>query len=61
MVKTPPANAGGLGLTPGLERCPGIVGNDNPLQYSHLGNPMDGGPGGVQSVGSQKSWTGLSN
>ena len=29
-------------------------GNDTPLQYSCLGNPMDRGPGGLQSMGSQE-------
>ena len=33
-------NAGDPGLTPGWGRSPG-EGNDNPLQYSCLGNPMD--------------------
>ena len=33
-------NAGDPGSTPGLGRSPG-VGNDNPLQYSCLGNPMN--------------------
>ena len=42
MVKNPPANAGDVGLIPGLERCPG-VGNGNSLQYSCLGNSMDRG------------------
>ena len=42
VVKNPPANAGDLGLTPGLERSPG-EGNGNPLQYYCLENPMDGG------------------
>ena len=42
VVKNPPANAGDAGLIPGLERSPG-EGHDNPLQYSCLGNPMDGG------------------
>ena len=44
MVKTLPANAGDprdIGSIPGLVRFPG-VGNGNPLQYSCLGNPMDG-------------------
>ena len=27
-------------------------GNGTPLQYSCLKNPMDGGPGGLQSMGS---------
>ena len=46
MVKNPPAdavNAGDLGdaeSTPGSGRSPG-VGNDNPLQHSHLENSMD--------------------
>ena len=35
-------NAGELGSIPGLGRFPG-GGNGNPLQYSCLGNPMDGG------------------
>ena len=35
-------NAGDLGTTPGLGRSPG-EGNDDPLQYSHLGNLMDRG------------------
>ena len=43
-VKNPPANVGDardMGSIPGL-RSPG-VGNGNPLQYSHLVKPMDGG------------------
>ena len=35
-------NAGDLGLIPGSGRSPG-EGNGNPLQYSCLENPMDGG------------------
>ena len=35
-------NEGDSGLIPGSERSPG-EGNDNPLQYSCLGNPMDRG------------------
>ena len=35
-------SAGDLGLITGLGRSPG-EGNDNPLQYSCLENPMDGG------------------
>ena len=34
--------ARGAGLIPGWGRCPG-EGNDNPLQYSCLENPMDRG------------------
>ena len=40
MRKNPPANAGDAGLIPVLGRSPG-EGNDNPLQYSCLDNPMD--------------------
>ena len=35
-------NAGDLGSAPGLGRSPG-GGHGNPLQYSCLENPMDGG------------------
>ena len=35
-------SAGDMGLIPGSGRSPG-EGNDNPLQYSCLENPMDGG------------------
>ena len=45
VVKNLPASAGhagDLGLIPGSGRSPG-VGNGNPLQYSCLGNRMDGG------------------
>ena len=49
-------SAGDLGSDPGSERSPG-EGNDNPLQYSCLGNPMDRGawwaysPWGCQESG----------
>ena len=39
--KNLPANAGDVGSIPGLGRSLG--GNDNPLQDSCLGNPMDRG------------------
>ena len=45
VVKNPPADAGDSGDTgsiPGSGKSPG-EGNDNPLQYSCLGNPMDRG------------------
>ena len=42
MVKNPSANAGNVGLIPGLGRSPG-EGNGNPLQYSCWGNLMDRG------------------
>ena len=35
-------SVGDLGWIPGLGRSPG-EGNGNPLQYSCLGNPTDGG------------------
>ena len=38
VVKNPPANAGDLGLSPGLGRSPG-EGNSYPLQYFCLENP----------------------
>ena len=41
-VKNLRANAGDTSSVPGLGRSPG-EGNDNPLQYSCLQNPMDRG------------------
>ena len=41
-LKDPPANAGDPGSIPGSGSSPG-EGNGNPLQYSSLENPMDGG------------------
>ena len=41
MAKSSPAIAD-VGLIPVSGRSPG-EGNDNPLQYSYLGNPMDRG------------------
>ena len=52
-VKASACNAGDLGSIPGLGRSPG-EGNGNPLQYSCLENPMDGGADGLQSTGSQR-------
>ena len=40
--KAPAYNAGDPGSIPGSGRSPG-EGNGNPLQYSCLDNPMDGG------------------
>ena len=40
--KASPCNVRDPGSIPGLGRCPG-EGNGNPLQYSCLENPMDGG------------------
>ena len=55
VVKNPPAITGDIrdsGSTPGSGRCPGGE-NGNPLQYSCLGNPKDGGDwrATVQEVG----------
>ena len=47
-------NAGDLGSIPGSERSPG-EGNGNPLQYSCLENPMDGGAWWRSLVG-YSSW-----
>ena len=41
MDKNLPASAGDLGLIPRSGRFPG-EGNGNPIQYSCMGNPMDG-------------------
>ena len=40
--KASACNVGDLGSIPGLGRSPG-EGNGNPLQYSYLENPTDGG------------------
>ena len=57
VVKNPPDNAGAAGdvsLIPELGRSPG-GGNGNPLQYSCLENPMDGGAWcRLQSMGLQR-------
>ena len=42
VVNNLPANTGDMGSVPKLGRSPG-EGNDNSLQYSCLGNPMDRG------------------
>ena len=42
VVKKLPANEGDTSLIPGSGRSPGR-GNDNPLQYTCMGNPMDRG------------------
>ena len=42
VVKNPPANAGDVGSIPGSGISPG-EGNGNPLQFSCLENPMEGG------------------
>ena len=53
-------NAGDPGSIPGLGRSPG-EGNGNPLQYSCLENPMDGGAWWATVHGIAKSRTQLSD
>ena len=59
MAKNPPASAGGMVQSLGLERSPG-EGNGNPLQYSCLETPMDRGAWRATVHGVAKSRTGLS-
>ena len=53
-------SAGDLGLIPGSGRSSG-KGNGNPLQYSCLENPMDGGAWRATVNGAAKSRTRLSD
>ena len=53
-------SVGDLDLVPGLGRSPG-GGHGNPLQILDWRIPMEEEPGGLQSTGSQKSRTQLSN
>ena len=56
VVNNLPANAGDIrdtGLIPGLGRSAG-GGSGSPLQYSCLETPTNRGPGGLQSIGSQR-------
>ena len=53
MVKNPPVNAGDQGLTTGSGRSAG-GGNDNPLQYLYLENPMDRGAWQATVLGGHK-------
>ena len=53
-------SAGDSGSIPGLGRSP-EEGNGNPLQYSCLQNPMDGGNRQVTVHGVAESWTQLSD
>ena len=55
-VKVSASNAGDLGSIPGLGRSPG-EGNGNPLQYSCLENPTEGGAWWATVHGVAKSWT----
>ena len=61
VIKNLPANAGDtgdVGLIPGSGRFPG-GGKSNPLQYSCLENPMDGGAWQAAVHGVTKSQTQL--
>ena len=59
-VKASACNVGDLGSIPGSGRSPG-EGNGNPLQYSCLENPMDGGAWRATVHGVAKSRTWLSD
>ena len=59
-VKASACSVGDLGSIPGLGRSPG-EGNGNPLQYSCLENPMDGGAWRATVHGVAKSQTWLSD
>ena len=59
-VKASACNAGDLGLIAGSGRSPG-EGNGNPLQYSRLETPMDGGARRATVHGFAKSRTRLSD
>ena len=59
-VKASACNAGDLVSIPGLGRSSG-EGNGNPLQYSCLENPMDGGAWWATVHGVAKSRIQLSN
>ena len=60
VVKNPSANTGDEGSTPWSRRSPG-EGNDNPLQDSCLGNPMDRAAWQATVPGVAKSQTRLGN
>ena len=59
-VKASTCNAADLGSMPGSGRFP-REGNGNPLQYSCLENPKDGGAWWTIVHGVSKSWTRLSD
>ena len=56
VVKNLPASAGDPGSIPGFGISPG-EGNGNPLQYSCLENPMDGGASKAILHRVAKIWT----
>ena len=58
VVTSLPANVGNTDSLPGSGRSPG-EGTGNLLQYSYLGNPMDGGAGRATVHCGAKSWTRL--
>ena len=60
MIKVSAYNPGDPGSIPGSGRSPG-EGNDNPLQYSCLENPMDGGAWWATVHGVAKSQTQLND
>ena len=60
MVKNPLNNAEDMGSISGSGRSPG-EGNDNPLQYSCLGNPLDRGACQARVHGIIKNKQRLSN
>ena len=60
VVKVSTCNGGRLGPIPGWGRSPG-EGNENPLHYSCLENPMDRGTWRTIVHGVAKSWMRLSN
>ena len=53
VVKNLPANEGDMNSVPGSRRSPAER-KGNPLQYSCLGDPMDRGDWGIQSMGLQR-------
>ena len=56
VTKNPPANAENAGSVPESGRSPG-EGNDNLLQYSCLGNPMDRGSWRAHEVAKESDTT----
>ena len=54
VVKNLPADAGDVGLIPGLGRSPGGE-HGNTLQHSCQENTWTEKPGGLQSIGSQRA------
>ena len=56
VVKNPPANAVDTGLIPGSGRYPGER-NDSPSRILAWEIPWTEEPGGLQSMGLQRSWT----